>query len=241
MGRFIFQPTMGIHGIIDICHIRHPGFIVYKEDKIFAGTDGGLYSSDNLGDSWSLEYGATFDTHGNVIDTKMFKDLVVYEQYLIASIMFNSIWISSNDGKDWQSFNEGLISDWTFYGLAVKGPYLWSLREAFGNAYRRPLTDLVTDISSKVLTLPSSYTLYQNYPNPFNPSTIIKFALPKPESVKIEIFNILGQKIETLFNKSMPAGYHEVKFTSYNLPSGVYLYQIQAGNWQAVKKMILLQ
>jgi hypothetical protein len=56
------------------------------------------------------------------------------------------------------------------------------------------------------------FVLLQNYPNPFNPSTKIKFALPKPEIVTIEIYNIIGQKIITLLNKPMPAGYHEVEF-----------------------------
>jgi len=90
-------------------------------------------------------------------------------------------------------------------------------------------------------TLPSKYNLKQNYPNPFNPSTKIKFDLPKPETVKIEIYNIIGQKIETLLNKSMPAGYHEVTFDGQNLSSGIYLYRIEAGEWQDVKKMVYLK
>ena len=65
--------------------------------------------------------------------------------------------------------------------------------------------------------------------------------LPKPEKVKIEVFNLLGQKIETLINKPMPAGSHEVEFTAKNLPSGVYLYRIEAGEYQQVKKMVLLK
>ena len=84
------------------------------------------------------------------------------------------------------------------------------------------------------------YTLFQNYPNPFNPSTKIKFDLPTPETVKIEIYNIIGQKIQKLLNKPMPAGYHEVEFNGQNLSSGVYLYRIEAGEWQDAKKMILL-
>ena len=86
-----------------------------------------------------------------------------------------------------------------------------------------------------------SFQLSQNYPNPFNPSTKIKFLMPKSEKVKIEIFNLLGQKIETLLNKQMPAGSHEVGFTAKELPSGVYLYRLEAGQYQEVKKMILLK
>ena len=81
----------------------------------------------------------------------------------------------------------------------------------------------------------------QNYPNPFNPSTKIKYDLPKAGKVKIEIFNILCQKIVTLLNKFIPAGTHEVEFTAKDLPSGVYMYRIEAGEFQEVKKMILLK
>ena len=65
--------------------------------------------------------------------------------------------------------------------------------------------------------------------------------MPKSEKVKIEIFNLLGQRIKTLLNKYMPTGSHEVEFTAKYLPSGVYYYRIQAGDYQEVKKMILMK
>ena len=93
-----------------------------------------------------------------------------------------------------------------------------------------------------------SYDIKQNYPNPFNPSTKIKYSLPKAEKVKIDVYNTLGQKIETLLNKSMPAGYHEIEFNAQNLPSAIYFYRIKVGDparrtgdCQDVKKMILLK
>ena len=89
--------------------------------------------------------------------------------------------------------------------------------------------------------IPQTYSLGQNYPNPFNPVTHIQYGLPKTGDVKIEIYNILGQKIKTLLNKQMPAGYHEVEFNAQNLSSGVYLYRIEASEFQDVKKMILLK
>jgi hypothetical protein len=89
--------------------------------------------------------------------------------------------------------------------------------------------------------LPEVSALRQNYPNPFNPSTKIKFTLPKQEIVTLEIFNTLGQKIETLLNKKIPAGYHEVEFNAQKLSSGIYFYRIEAGEFQDVKKMILIK
>ena len=99
----------------------------------------------------------------------------------------------------------------------------------------------VTAINAETNNLPTKFALNQNYPNPFNPSTNIKFALPKPETVKIELYNTLGQNVKTLLNKAMKAGYHEVEFNASNLSSGVYFYRIEAGEFQDVKKMILLR
>jgi len=87
----------------------------------------------------------------------------------------------------------------------------------------------------------SDFILEQNYPNPFNPSTTIKYSLSQSENVRIEIFNTLGQKIQTLLNKQMPTGHHEIEFNATNIPSGVYLYSIRAGDFYDVKKMILLR
>ncbi len=89
--------------------------------------------------------------------------------------------------------------------------------------------------------LPLEFKLHQNHPNPFNPTTKIRFEIPKSTKVKIEVFNLLGQKIKTLFNKQMVAGSHQIKYGAYNLPSGVYLYRIEAGEYQEVKKMVLLR
>ena len=89
--------------------------------------------------------------------------------------------------------------------------------------------------------IPQSFTLYQNYPNPFNPSTTIKFALPVAGNVKINVYNSLGQLVETLVDGEMQSGNHEVKFDASRLASGIYLYQLQVGEYNSVKKMILLK
>ena len=87
----------------------------------------------------------------------------------------------------------------------------------------------------------NSYSLSQNYPNPFNPSTTIEFDLPKSSDVKIEVYNIAGQRIQILLNEKMSAGSHNVEFNAQNLSSGVYFYRIDVGQFQDVKKMILLR
>jgi len=100
----------------------------------------------------------------------------------------------------------------------------------------------ITPIEHQVtLTIPQEYKLNQNYPNPFNPTTHIGFEIPVQTNVKIEIYNIQGKLVKTLLNKILPAGVHNVDFYANNLASGVYLYRIQAGEFQQVRKMILVK
>ena len=91
------------------------------------------------------------------------------------------------------------------------------------------------------ITGPKDYALYQNYPNPFNPATTIKFALPIDSRVKLNVYNTLGQLVETLVDREMESGYHEVNFDAARLSSGVYLYQLQTGNYISTQKMLLLK
>lgn len=91
------------------------------------------------------------------------------------------------------------------------------------------------------LPLPTKLTLFQNYPNPFNSSTKIKFILPSSEKVTIEIFNVQGQKIQTILEDTMIKGEHQVDFNASSLASGLYFYRIKAGEYICVKKMIFLK
>ena len=87
----------------------------------------------------------------------------------------------------------------------------------------------------------NSFTLYQNYPNPFNPKTVISYALPVTCHLDLSIYNLLGQKVATLVNKKQPAGGYKVEWDATDFSSGVYIYQIRAGEYNEVKKMILLK
>ncbi|MEW6015577.1 MAG: FlgD immunoglobulin-like domain containing protein [Candidatus Zixiibacteriota bacterium] len=97
-----------------------------------------------------------------------------------------------------------------------------------------------------VRLLPTVYSLEQNFPNPFNPSTNIKFALPKSGHVALDIYNILGQKVTTLLNRELPAGYHTVAWDGADtegrpVASGIYFYKIMSGNFAQNRKMVLLK
>ncbi len=94
--------------------------------------------------------------------------------------------------------------------------------------------------------IPTEYSLSQNYPNPFNPSTVIKYQLPKSSNVTLEIYDLLGQRVCTLVNENQEAGKYNITWNGKNnfgnqVSSGIYIYRIKAGNFIAVKKMMLLK
>lgn len=89
--------------------------------------------------------------------------------------------------------------------------------------------------------LPKEFALGQNYPNPFNPVTTIRYQLPQSSHVTLKIYNIFGQVVATLVDGAEHAGFKSVEWNAGNIPSGVYLYHLQAGNFVETKKMILLR
>ncbi len=85
------------------------------------------------------------------------------------------------------------------------------------------------------------FQLDQNYPNPFNPSTVINYSLPHSGNVKLTVYDILGSKVATIVNEYKPSGSYSVRFNGSNLASGIYLYRLEAGNYSASKKFILMK
>jgi hypothetical protein len=91
------------------------------------------------------------------------------------------------------------------------------------------------------ISTPSVYELAQNYPNPFNPSTAIKFNIPEAGNVKLVVYNLLGQEVNTLVNEFKSAGSYTINFDATNLTSGVYLYKIEANGFVQTRKMMLIK
>lgn len=105
---------------------------------------------------------------------------------------------------------------------------------------------LVTSIDPKSSSLTRKFRLYENYPNPFNPSTTIEYALPGAAQVVLKIYNLLGQEVKTLVNGYQNAGLQSVQWDGRDnsgkpAGSGVYIYQVEAGNFVQSKKMVLLK
>jgi len=89
--------------------------------------------------------------------------------------------------------------------------------------------------------LPIQFSLSQNYPNPFNASTTISYTLPCQSDVTLDIYDILGRKVQTLVSRNQPAGYHRVIWQANEFTSGIYFYKLQAGEYIETKKMMLLR
>jgi len=162
-------------------------------------------------------------------------------------------------------FNTVFISDTTYLtskqisGLAVSTKYYWrvSATNAAGASAYTATWNFTTgtssgDVLSKdngkslskdmaLLVLPKENKLGQNYPNPFNPSTNIDFALDKPANVSLSVYNVLGQKVATIVNQFMQAGYYTYQFNASKLASGIYFYRIEAGDFVSLKKFILMK
>ena len=100
--------------------------------------------------------------------------------------------------------------------------------------------------TNNIANVPANFLLYQNFPNPFNPETIIKFELPHNSFVRLEIYNIMGQKIKTLICEQITAGVHSINWDGQddfgrNVSSGIYLYRIHTEGFAQTKKMFLLR
>ena len=116
------------------------------------------------------------------------------------------------------------------------GKYTYRLKQIdFDGSYK------YSKVVEVEIAAPQKFELVQNYPNPFNPSTTIKYSLPKTEKVVLKVYDILGNEITTLVSEERSSGNYEVKFDKNNLASGVYLYRIQAGEFTATKKFILMK
>ncbi|MBK8947035.1 MAG: Ig-like domain-containing protein [Ignavibacteriae bacterium] len=133
-------------------------------------------------------------------------------------------------GQDGTHYFNGLIDNVQIYNRGLTAEEVKSLFNG----------DLLTDIESEK-EIPIIYSLEQNYPNPFNPTTKIRFSLPQKSEVTLEVFNVIGEKVDELINTTLNSGLHEVEFKNENLSSGIYFYKLKSGNFVEIKKMVLLK
>ncbi len=164
--------------------------------------------------------------------------------------------LSINNGTNWSDIIASTPSTGTYSWVVTNTPStqcLIRISDA-SNPSTNDISDgvftihLPNDVKEELSGIPDCYNLFQNYPNPFNPTTKIKWQSPVAGRQTLKVYNVLGKEVATLVNEYKTAGRYEIEFNTDNLPSGVYLYRInvapdggQAGNYTAVKKMILMK
>jgi hypothetical protein len=130
--------------------------------------------------------------------------------------------------------------------LAPVTGYFWRVRAENGESvsgwsdvytFRTAMATSVEDENG----IPARFSLKQNYPNPFNPSTVIEFGLSETSDVRLEVFDMIGQRIAVLVDGQKSAGTHQVQFDASDLSSGMYIFRIRAGIFTQTRKMTLIK
>ncbi len=157
-------------------------------------------------------------------------------------------------GNKWIGTERGLAKfddvNWTVYNSELPSGYIAAIEvDRFGNkwigissgfvVYREG--GVIVDVEKYVNEIPSGFALHQNYPNPFNPSTTIEFNLPERANVKLVIYDVLGHEVRVLVDGEYEAGRYKVKFDAGNLSSRVYFYELRAGKFRSVRKMVMIK
>lgn len=207
------------------------------------------------GNSLDFLYALSLDHFGNIYvtgGTRSFPNTSPWN-YAYATIKYNTFgneeWIAyySRDAQCSSTATAIVIDNSNnvyITGSTILGDYeTWKIFTTI------KYTQTPTSIKQEILNHPKQYSLSQNYPNPFNPATTIRFALPKESFVTLKIFNLLGQEIATLVDGPKPMGENQVQWQAGDLPSGVYLYRLEANllddknnqRFKEIKKLILLK
>jgi hypothetical protein len=167
-------------------------------------------------------------------------------------------WVNSNRYSYAYDANGDLImgsyATWSNSSWRPMDDY-FDLQDGAGNSYSYGgynitliRTTIETGVAAKTGDVPASYSLLQNYPNPFNPTTTIYYRLPNESHVDLSLYNLLGQKVQTLVNTIEPPGEKTVQIDAYGLPTGVYFYCLDAvsitdptKHFSQTRKMLLVK
>ena len=175
--------------------------------------------------------------------------VAINHQYAAGYNIFRSNWqdgryIKLNTAPVETTFYEDrALPDTGSYWYYISGVFTgedWTA-ESFGSAKASGQCDTITGLDENKDLLPQEFSLSQNYPNPFNAATIIRYTIPRSCLVTIDIFDILGRKVETVANGLQQGGNYQIIWNGANKSSGMYFYRIQADNKVMIKKMALLK
>lgn len=207
------------------------------DDVIYATGAGTIIKSIDSGQNW-------IDCSNGLPHTSL-NDLAVHPNGNVFVCTDDGVFQSVDDGNSWKLNNTGLAENAKVYSMDISSTGVLLIGTLNNGVYRsvNPISNVLDDKNH----IPVSYSLLQNYPNPFNPTTQIIFQLPYRSKIKLEIFDILGQKMITLLDDVKSAGEYKINFNASNFTAGVYIYRLIAKStlssetYTKSNKMILLK
>ncbi len=237
----------------------------YEDIPFWNAFSYGMFTEFNSGDfQWNTVIAEGLQS------TDWFRDTLRYERrldfsqvdqaWLMVPMVYNLLEYNeafleiSTNGQNWENlgYYTGQISPTVYqYDLSDYGGhdsiyFQFHIIHQLGNLWWM-IDDITLHSDSSIVSIennnlnPQHFQLLQNYPNPFNPVTTIQYELPERSNVQITIYNLLGRVITTLVSETQDAGFKSVQWDATNVASGVYLYQIRAGEYVQTRKMVLLK
>jgi hypothetical protein len=219
----------------DTTGLTNQGMI--EDIEINPNTSSIIYASTNMdGFFVSTDSGKTWAAENNGLTIP----IAIGKIQIFVSDSITNIYIRAflsgiyllNNNLDWEKV--GFDSDY------VSTIYLFNYKLYAGTIEGIYVSDLITSVN-KNYEISKSFYLYQNYPNPFNPATIINYDIPKAGYVTLKIYDILGREVAALVNQNLNAGLHTINWDASRFASGIYIYQLRAGNFISTKKMLYLK
>lgn len=267
---FYFSGDLGATWTQKLVDKNIQSVLVTQDGTILAGTfHGELHRSTDGGDSWTDAGGNPFAntqilaltqrTNGDILaaqaanifrstdDGQTWTTIAGFgSQVLSLFSAGNTVYAGVEEGlyqqvvnaPGWNDISEGKFNKTVSnMGLLNDG----RLVVATNAGLYRTADAVDTNIGHPGLELPIAVQLHQNYPNPFNPATTIAYALPHTAEVRLDVFNMMGQRVATLVDHQQIAGWHSIVFDASRLSSGVYVYRLQVGNMVQTRKMVLVK
>jgi hypothetical protein len=204
---------------------------ISPKENIFAVSEGeGILRSTDKGVSWQ-----------NVNSTINMNNFGAFgingKGEIFAGTADGKVFYSNDEGITWHNYtsNLNMISFQSLTFDKEDNVYL-----ATNESIWKSNPDSVVSVAENP-DMPAEYKLYQNYPNPFNPNTTIKYSVKEAGMVTLTVYDILGKEVKTLVNETKSPGEYTAAFDASSLPSGVYIYTIRAGSFNASRKMVLVK
>ncbi len=208
------------------------GIAVDMDSNVYVAATDGLWKWS--GGSWMTLTGLpSSDVTALVIDYDATPGILYAAADDEASIFYSkdggATWTDYSDSEYFPSVRRLLVSDGYLYAVPADGG-VWKRKAV-------PTGVSVEDPHE----IPGDFTLSQNYPNPFNPSTTLRYSIPHPSRVRLTIHDVLGRLVETLVDREVAAGVHEIAFRSERLASGPYLYRLETPTETISRIMVVLR